>query len=83
MNFKYSIPEPINSVMLPDGFYVRIRTGYTATVRKLSDLVEILQEKMTDETFGEITRESIDGEATEFRIIMIDIIEKFKLSLLN
>jgi hypothetical protein len=79
MNFNYQIPEPLNSVNLTDGFHVRIRGGFTATVRKLSDFVEMLQEQYhIGECFGEITRESEDPDAEEFKAIMQDIIKKYK-----
>jgi hypothetical protein len=79
--FEFTLPEHEANKVLNDGFYVKINKGWTATVRCLADLIQVLssgEHEIDPEVFGIITKESNDPNAGRFYSYLIEIIAKYK-----
>ena len=79
--FEFSLPEREANKVLNDGFYVKINKGWTATVRCLADLIQVLssgEHEIDPEVFGIITKESNDPNMGNFHGYLIEIIATYK-----
>lgn len=79
--FEFTLPEKEANKVLKDGFYVKINKNWTATVRCLADLIQVLSSGDHDidqEVFGIITNESSDPNRGNFKSYLIEIIAKYK-----
>jgi hypothetical protein len=74
---EYILPHSIKQEILSDGFYVKMNRHYTATVRRLQDMIDYINEGDIDENFGEITSESSTA-SPEYVGALYDIIAKVK-----
>jgi hypothetical protein len=79
--FEFILPEREANKILNDGFYVKINKGWTATVRCLADLIQVLssgEHEIDPEVFGIITKESNDPNLGNTYGYLIEIIAKYK-----
>ena len=79
--FTYDLPEHEANKILNDGFYVKINKGWTATVRCLRDLINVLasgEHEIDPKLFGIITKESTDPNRGNFYYYMLQIIGAYK-----
>jgi len=79
--FEFSLPEREANKVINDGYYVKINKNWTATVRCLADLIQVLSDKQHEkdlEVFGIITKESTDENRGNFGSYLTEIIAKYK-----